>query len=55
MSGQFEAVVEVDRPVEEVFAYLADGRNDPQFSPGCCGSIESRTPRPRSVRFSGVR
>ncbi|MFJ5774502.1 SRPBCC family protein [Streptomyces sp. NPDC093094] len=33
MSGQFEAIVEVDRPVEEVFAYLADGRNDPQFSP----------------------
>ncbi|MFJ8108310.1 SRPBCC family protein [Streptomyces sp. NPDC096132] len=33
MSGQFEAVVEVDRPVQEVFAYLADGRNDPQFSP----------------------
>lgn len=33
MSGQFEATVEIDRPVEEVFAYLADGRNDPQFSP----------------------
>ncbi|MFJ3666854.1 SRPBCC family protein [Streptomyces sp. NPDC090106] len=33
MAGQFEAVVEVDRPVEEVFAYLADGRNDPEFSP----------------------
>jgi len=33
MSGQFEAMVEIDRPVEEVFAYLADGRNDPQFSP----------------------
>ncbi|MEV6172547.1 SRPBCC family protein [Streptomyces sp. NPDC051954] len=33
MSGQFEAVVEVDRPVEEVFAYLADGRHDPEFSP----------------------
>ncbi|MFD5267851.1 SRPBCC family protein [Streptomyces sp. NPDC058335] len=33
MSGQFEANVEIDRPVEEVFAYLADGRNDPQFSP----------------------
>ncbi|MGW0585251.1 SRPBCC family protein, partial [Streptomyces sp. NPDC002920] len=33
MSGEFEATVEVDRPVEEVFAYLADGRNDPQFSP----------------------
>ncbi|KJY47241.1 SRPBCC family protein [Streptomyces sp. A1547] len=33
MSGQFEATVEIDRPVGEVFAYLADGRNDPQFSP----------------------
>ncbi|MFF7458454.1 SRPBCC family protein [Kitasatospora sp. NPDC008115] len=33
MSGQFEATVEVDRPVEEVFAYLADGRHDPEFSP----------------------
>ncbi|MFD3842856.1 SRPBCC family protein [Streptomyces sp. NPDC058642] len=33
MSGQFQAVVDVDRPVEDVFAYLADGRNDPQFSP----------------------
>ncbi|MFG2549661.1 SRPBCC family protein [Streptomyces sp. NPDC048581] len=33
MSGQFEATVEVDRTVEAVFDYLADGRNDPQFSP----------------------
>ncbi|MEV4316449.1 SRPBCC family protein [Actinocrispum sp. NPDC049592] len=33
MAGQFEASVEIDRPVEEVFAYLADGTNDPQFSP----------------------
>ncbi|MGW4895145.1 SRPBCC family protein [Kitasatospora sp. NPDC004240] len=33
MSGQFEAIVEVARPVEVVFAYLADGRNDPRFSP----------------------
>ncbi|MEU4096694.1 SRPBCC family protein [Streptomyces sp. NPDC026673] len=33
MGGQFEAVVEVDRPVAEVFAFLADGRNDPKFSP----------------------
>ncbi|MFJ3173564.1 polyketide cyclase [Streptomyces sp. SID7760] len=33
MSGQFESTVEIDRPVGEVFAYLADGRNDPQFSP----------------------
>ncbi|MCX3289734.1 SRPBCC family protein [Streptomyces sp. NEAU-H22] len=33
MPGQFEAITEIERPVEEVFAYLADGRNDPQFSP----------------------
>ncbi|MEV6206167.1 SRPBCC family protein [Kitasatospora sp. NPDC051914] len=33
MSGQFEASVEIDRPVEQVFAYLADGRNDAEFSP----------------------
>ncbi|WP_030263943.1 SRPBCC family protein [Streptomyces sp. NRRL B-24484] len=33
MSGQFEATVEIDRPVDEVFAYLADGRHDPEFSP----------------------
>ncbi|MFJ4466810.1 SRPBCC family protein [Streptomyces sp. NPDC089424] len=33
MSGQFEATVEIDRPVQAVFDYLADGRNDPQFSP----------------------
>lgn len=33
MSGQFETVTEVDRPIEEVFAYLAQGTNDPEFSP----------------------
>ncbi|WP_405595724.1 SRPBCC family protein [Streptomyces sp. NBC_01410] len=33
MAGQFEATVEIGRPVEEVFAFLADGRNDPKFSP----------------------
>ncbi|MEY2243886.1 SRPBCC family protein [Streptomyces sp. SAS_267] len=33
MSGQFEATTEINRPVEEVFAYLAAGTNDPQFSP----------------------
>ncbi|ALG13418.1 SRPBCC family protein [Kibdelosporangium phytohabitans] len=31
--GQFEATVEIDRPVAEVFAFLADGTNDPKFSP----------------------
>ncbi|MFI5754047.1 SRPBCC family protein [Streptomyces sp. NPDC051569] len=33
MAGQFEATTEIDRPIEEVFAFLADGRNDPKFSP----------------------
>lgn len=33
MAGQFEATVEIDRPVADVFAFLADGLNDPKFSP----------------------
>ncbi|MGW7368289.1 SRPBCC family protein, partial [Streptomyces sp. NPDC054841] len=33
MAGKFEATVVIDRPVEEVFAFLADGENDPKFSP----------------------
>ncbi len=33
MAGQFEATIEIDRPIEEVFAFLADGENDPKFSP----------------------
>lgn len=33
MAGQFEATVEIDRPVAEVYAFLADGTNDPKFSP----------------------
>ncbi|MFH8841772.1 SRPBCC family protein [Streptomyces sp. NPDC017868] len=33
MSKQFEAKVDVGRDIDEVFAYLADGRNDPRFSP----------------------
>ncbi|MFD7895526.1 SRPBCC family protein [Streptomyces sp. NPDC059743] len=33
MAGQFEATTEIDRPVEEVFAFLAAGTNDPTFSP----------------------
>jgi hypothetical protein len=30
---RFGATVTVERPVEEVFAYLADGENDREFSP----------------------
>ncbi|SHM48400.1 SRPBCC family protein [Actinacidiphila paucisporea] len=33
MAGRFEATVDIDRPIEEVFAFLADGTNDPKFSP----------------------
>lgn len=33
MPGRFEATTIVDRPIEEVFAFLADGENDPKFSP----------------------
>jgi carbon monoxide dehydrogenase subunit G len=33
MAGRFEATTVVDRPIEEVFAFLADGQNDPKFSP----------------------
>jgi uncharacterized protein YndB with AHSA1/START domain len=32
MAGQFGATVVIDRPIEEVFAFLADGENDKKFS-----------------------
>ncbi len=32
-AGRFGATVVIDRPIEEVFAFLADGENDPKFSP----------------------
>lgn len=31
--GQFETAVLIDRPIDQVFAFLADGTNDPKFSP----------------------
>jgi uncharacterized protein YndB with AHSA1/START domain len=33
VAGRFEATTVVDRPIEQVFAFLADGENDPKFSP----------------------
>jgi carbon monoxide dehydrogenase subunit G len=33
MAGRFEGTVVIDRPIEEVFAFVADGENDPRFSP----------------------
>jgi uncharacterized protein YndB with AHSA1/START domain len=32
MAGRFEATVVIDRPIDEVFAFLANGENDPKFS-----------------------
>jgi carbon monoxide dehydrogenase subunit G len=33
MAGRFEGTARIDRPIEQVFAFLADGENDPKFSP----------------------
>jgi carbon monoxide dehydrogenase subunit G len=33
MSGRFSGTAVVDRPIAEVFDFLADGTNDPKFSP----------------------
>jgi carbon monoxide dehydrogenase subunit G len=33
MAGRFEGTAVVDRPIEQVFDFLADGTNDPKFSP----------------------
>ncbi len=32
MAGRFEGTTMIDRPIEEVFAFLADGENDKKFS-----------------------
>lgn len=33
MANSFQGTSVIDRPIEEVFAFLADGTNDPSFSP----------------------
>jgi hypothetical protein len=33
MTAEFSGSSVIDRPIEEVFAFLADGTNDPKFSP----------------------
>lgn len=48
MAGQFEASIVIDRPVAEVFAFLADGTNDPKFSPRV-QKIEKSTDGPTAV------
>jgi uncharacterized protein YndB with AHSA1/START domain len=45
MAGRFEATVVIDRPIEAVFAFVADGENDPKFSPRV-QEIEKKTDGP---------
>lgn len=33
MANDFKATVVIDRPIDDVFAFLADGENDSKFSP----------------------
>jgi uncharacterized protein YndB with AHSA1/START domain len=33
VAARYGASVTIDRPIKEVFAFLADGTNDPKFSP----------------------
>ena len=33
MAREFSGSAVIDRPIEEVFAFVADGTNDPKFSP----------------------
>jgi hypothetical protein len=46
MAGRFEATTVIDRPIEEVFAFLADGQNDKKFS---ARVLESRPKRPAEL------
>ncbi|HYQ65289.1 SRPBCC family protein [Actinophytocola sp.] len=48
MAGQFEGTAEIDRPIAEVFAFLAAGTNDPKFSPRV-QRIEKKTDGPVGV------
>jgi carbon monoxide dehydrogenase subunit G len=48
MAGRFEGTAHIDRPIGEVFAFLADGENDPKFSPRVL-EIEKTTDGPTGV------
>jgi carbon monoxide dehydrogenase subunit G len=48
MSGRFEGTAVIERPIEEVFAFLSDGANDPKFSPRV-QSIHKTTDGPPGV------
>jgi polyketide cyclase/dehydrase/lipid transport protein len=48
MRGRFEGSATIDRPIGEVFAFLADGQNDPKFSPRVL-EMSKRTDGPPGV------
>jgi carbon monoxide dehydrogenase subunit G len=48
MAGQFEGSADIDRPIADVFAFLAAGVNDPKFSPRV-QKIEKSTDGPVGV------
>jgi hypothetical protein len=48
VAGSFESTVVIDRPIEDVFAFLSDGTNDPKFSPRVL-EIEKATDGPPGV------
>lgn len=48
MANSFSGSALIQRPIEEVFAFLADGANDPKFSPRVV-AIEKRTDGPVGV------
>ena len=46
--AKIEGEIVIDRPVEEVFDFVADSRNEPSFNPAMAG-IELLTPLPIGV------
>jgi uncharacterized protein YndB with AHSA1/START domain len=48
MANDFKATVVINRPIEDVFAFLADGENDPKFSPRVL-EMTKTTPGPPAV------
>src|SRR5687768_18398721 len=48
MAARFDVTTVIDRPIAEVFAFVADGTNDPKFSPRVL-EIEKTTDGPTGV------
>ena len=55
MAGRFESTIVIDRPIDEVFAFLADGKNDRSSARGCSRSPRRPTGRPVSGRSTRAR